>query len=487
VTDFGPAPVSTEATVYPFVVTASEGTNLGPFNDELVNVNPGDTFRLFDDDGTTLLDEVEIGGIESGTQIWLKPPGITAISAGAVSGKPFEIYLRQIPVPHEQSNNQLFSLAADQIILQRTADYTTESGGFVPTEADPTDPRRLQDSDNTINYAALGVQEGDIVLIDSAGLVEGPGGVPSTGQERGTRPFGDRSVPNRTTATTGQEVPFIAGGPSELDDNRGWYRVTEVTSADVTVSSQTDFSNDPGGGFVTFGVEAEYAVLPTVSGSTAPFADPPGGPGVEGQLDLRPTGFAGTLGSPPDSYLGNQFSIAPFSYTIFRPNTLFSDDAIDLILLMRERTFSFLDEFDVFFREDKFGSYFVFQRDEHVADLGNPLIPDEGKGVMSNELVDGVRGLIAISPFANTSDSLSVLDRRFWVNDFRLDSEFPPGSPPGTPSYSTLESNANNASAEEGDGRPVLTDRIEDVLNDKESFRFRPVQVDGRGSEETSS
>jgi hypothetical protein len=471
VTDFGPAPVSTEATVYPFVVTASEGTNLGPFNDELVNVNPGDTFRLFDDDGTTLLDEVEIGGIESGTQIWLKPPGITAISAGAVSGKPFEIYLRQIPVPHEQSNNQLFSLAADQIILQRTADYTTESGGFVPTEADPTDPRRLQDSDNTINYAALGVQEGDIVLIDSAGLVEGPGGVPSTGQERGTRPFGDRSVPNRTTATTGQEVPFIAGGPSELDDNRGWYRVTEVTSADVTVSSQTDFSNDPGGGFVTFGVEAEYAVLPTVSGSTAPFADPPGGPGVEGQLDLRPTGFAGTLGSPPDSYLGNQFSIAPFSYTIFRPNTLFSDDAIDLILLMRERTFSFLDEFDVFFREDKFGSYFVFQRDEHVADLGNPLIPDEGKGVMSNELVDGVRGLIAISPFANTSDSLSVLDRRFWVNDFRLDSEFPPGSPPGTPSYSTLESNANNASAEEGDGRPVLTDRIEDVLNDNDQLR----------------
>jgi hypothetical protein len=64
-----------------------------------------------------------------------------------------------------------------------------------------------------------------------------------------------------------------------------------------------------------------------------------------------------------------------------------------------------------------------------------------------------------------------VLDRRFWVNDFRLDSEFPPGASPGTPSYSTLESNANNPSAEEGDGRPVLPDRIDDVLDNDDQFR----------------
>lgn len=472
VSAFGPAPVGPDGFVYPLVVTANAGTNLGPFNDDLVNVNPGDIFRLLDDDGVTLLDEAEVAGIESGTQVWLKEPGITAVAAVDVPGKPFQIYLRQIPVPHEQSNEQLLSLITDQVLLDRKADFSTQEGGYVPAEAEPTDPRRLRDTDGDVNYAALGVQEGDIVLIDPAGGLSGIGGaVPPTGLERGTRPFGDRSVPNRTVATPGQEIPFIAGGPSELDDNRGWYRATAVTGSDVTVSSETEFSNDPGGGFVTFGVEAEYAVYPTISASTAPFADPPGGPGLEGQMDLRPTAFAGDAGSPPNSYLGNLLSVAPFSYRIFRPNNLFSEEAVDLVLLMRERTLSFLEEFDVFFREDKYGTYFVFQRDEHIADLGNPLIPDEGKGVMSNELIDGVRGLIAISPFANTTDALSVLDRRFWVNDFRLDSEFPPNSPPGTPSYATLESNANNPAAEEGDGRPVLTDRIEDVLDNNDQFR----------------
>jgi hypothetical protein len=204
-------------------------------------------------------------------------------------------------------------------------------------------------------------------------------------------------------------------------------------------------------------------------------------------LDLRPTSEAGDNGSPANSFRGNLFSIAPFSYKIIRPSGLFSDEAIDLVLLMRERTLSFLEEFDVFFREDKYGNYFVFQRDEHVADLGNPLIPDEGKGVMSNELIDGARGLVNISPYANTTDSLGVLDRRFWVNDSRLDSEFPVGALPGVPSYSTLESNVNNPSADEGDGRPVLTDRIDEVLDDNDQFRelryawldFRVNQEDG--------
>lgn len=205
-------------------------------------------------------------------------------------------------------------------------------------------------------------------------------------------------------------------------------------------------------------------------------------------MDLRPTAFAGTLGSLPSSFLGNNFSIAPFSYRVLRPSPLFSEEAVDLVLLMRERTLSFLEEFRVFFDESKFGSYFVFQRDRHVGDLGNPLIPDEGKGVMSNELIDGVRGLVHISPFANTTDGLSVLDRRFWVNDFRLDSEFPPGAGVGTPSYSALESNANNPEAEVGDGRPVLTDRIEDVLDNNDQFReLRYAWLDFRVNRETGT
>lgn len=484
ITAFGPAPVGPDSFLYPFVIT-SAGTNLGAFNDNLVNVNPGDVFRLLDDDGVTLLEEVEIGGVESGTQIWLKEPGITQVSALDVVGKPFQIYLRQVPIPHEQSNQQLLSLLSNQVLLERSADLTMQDGGFVEAEVSPIDPRRLQDTDSTINFVTLGVQEGDIVLIDPAGNLEGPSGLPATGLERGSRPFGDRSVPSRTVATPGQQVPFLAGGPSELDDNRGWYRVSAVADSALTVSSETEFSKDPGGGFVTFGSDTEYAVYPTISGSMAPFADPSGGPGIEGQMDLRPTAFAGTAGSPANSFLGNLLSIAPFSYRVFRPSSLFSKEAVDLVLLMRERTLSFLEEFDVFFRQDKYGTYFVFQRDTHVADLGNPLIPDEGKGVMSNALIDGVQGMVHISPFANTTDGLAVLDRRFWIRDARLDSQYPPGSPAGTPSYSTLESNANNPAAEEGEGRPVLTDRIEDVLDNNDQFReFRFAWLDFRVNRE---
>ena len=54
-------------------------------------------------------------------------------------------------------------------------------------------------------------------------------------------------------------------------------------------------------------------------------------------MDLRPTALAGTLGSPPDSFQGNRLSIGPFSYKIFRPSPLFSDEAVDLVLSMSER------------------------------------------------------------------------------------------------------------------------------------------------------
>jgi len=464
VSSFGPAVVGNGGS-WPFVVTAAGGTNLGPFDDPDVGIFPNDVFRLLDDDGT-LLEEVEIAAVQSGTQVVLKAPGITALSAAQAAGKPFEIYLRNAPVPQEQNGNQLLDLITDQVLLERRANYTTQTGGFVATEQDPLQDRAVRDTDGAVNFAALGVQPGDLVVIDPAGDLRGTGGVPGTGLERGSRPFGDRSVPNRTVAQSGQEVPFQAGAPSELDDNRGWYRVSEVTEDTVIVESGNSFAGGLGAPNVTFGTVIEYAVYPTVSNSAAPFATNL----VEGQNDLRPTAFAGQDGSPPNSYRNNLFSIAPFGYKILRPSGLFSEEAVDLALFIRERTLSFLEEFDVFFRGDKSGSYFVFQRDNHIADLGNPLIPDEGKGVISNELVNGVRGEVGISPFANTSDCLSVLDRRFYINDFRLDNEFPPGQV-NVPSFAALNNNANNPNAPEGDGRPVLPDLITDVLDNNDQFR----------------
>jgi hypothetical protein len=204
-------------------------------------------------------------------------------------------------------------------------------------------------------------------------------------------------------------------------------------------------------------------------------------------MDLRPTAFAGQSGSPANSFAGNKFSIAPFAYRIFRPSPLFSEEAVDLILMHRERVLSWLEKFQVFFQEDKYGNYFVFQRDRHIQFLGDPLIPDEGKGVMSNALVFGAAGLAGISPFANTSDALSVLGRRFWINDTRLDREFPPNQV-GVPSYATLDNNINNPIVPVGEGRPVLPDLIDDVLNNNDQFReLRYSWLDYRVNRETGT
>jgi len=476
---FGPDTLPPQNEEWPYVIEAAGATQLGAFDDEDVNVNPGDFFRLLDANGT-VEQEVEIGAVVDSTRLALKAPGLFPV-VGGFAGRSFEIYLRKPPVPHLQSNQQLLDLLTDEVVLERTADYSMQDGGWVPTESDPQAPRRLKDTDTSINFAAI-VQEGDIVIIDPAGDVEGPGGLPATGQERGTRPFGDRSVPTRLVAQPGQEVPYLAGGPAELDDNRGWYRVSTVSTTDVEVEANNVYAG-PAGGPVTFGTDAEYAVYPTITGSTAHFADPPGF-GNEGQNDLRPTGFAGEFGSPPDSYQGNLFSIGPFSYRIIRPSALFSDEAVDLILMMRERMLSFVEEFDSLLTGRKFGSYFVFQRDSHIADLGNPLIPDDGLGVMSNALIRGIQGETQISPYANTSDSLSVLGRRFWVNDYRLDGETPPFQA-GVPTYATLESNDGNPVADEGDGRPVLPDQIDEILNTNDQFRpLRLAWIDYRVNRE---
>lgn len=461
---YGPALVGTSPALYPFVV-GTAGTNLGPLNDPTVNIRVGDRFRVLADG--ELQEEAEIAGLaEDGLTLWLKSPGI--LTPNPV-GLEFEIFLRTAPVPGEQTTQELLETITQKVLVERTADYGLEDGGFVPIQDTPQDPRILRDTDEDIDFEALGVQEGDILLIDPAGLVEGPTGVPASGQEVGVRPFGDRSVPSRTVAQGAQEVPFIAGGPSELDDNRGWYRIAAVRSNEVEVEEGTLFTGSLQTD-VTFGSSAEYAVYPTISGSEATFADPPGGPGREGQMALRPTAFAGENGSPSNSYQGNLFSIAPLSYRIFRPLSIFSEEAVDTVLGLRERMLSWIEVIEAFFLGQKSGTYFIFQKDEHISDLGDPTVVVDGKGLISNALVDDIRGLVNISPFANTSDALSILQRRFWGLDTRLDQELPPYQG-GVPSYATLESNDLNLSASIGDGRPVLPDHIDDILDFRDRLR----------------
>jgi hypothetical protein len=465
----------------PTLTVNSPATQLGAFTDADVNVNAGDTVRLLSTSGD-LVDEAEILAITSETKLILAPPGFA--QNPPVGGEPFEVWLRQAPVPHEQSNDQLLELITEQVLFEQSAIPNTRGGKS-------TDWNELRDADGSINFKDLQVQQGDIVLIDPAGLLQGPGG-PATPEEYGSRPIGDQSVPSRGPA--GPSSPYIAGLPSELDDNRGFYRVDEVDPVAgeyLRLASANEYAGAGSSGDVVFGDTAptnqEYALYPTISASglewppgSGDFGNPDAGLGLEGQNDLRPT----AVSDGSDSYTGNRYSIEPFSYRIIRPSGLFSDDAIDLILSTRERMLSWIEEMQGSAEGEKQGDYFIFQRDEHITDLGSPTDPDDGLGVANNLYITSMSGLTAYAPFANTSDCLSVLDRRYWVFDVRLDREGPSGS---ADTYASFEEDNSVSGYTVGSGRPVLPERVDGVLDRIDRFRnmrfawikFRADRVNG--------
>lgn len=450
------------------VLTASGGTQLGPLDDADVNINPGDIVRVLDVDGS-LLDTAEVASVTGPTTLKIRKPGFS--SYVPVGGETFQVYLRQAPVPHAQSNEQLLDLITAKEILSSVRDPITNDGGRVTTT------NKLRDNSvSDFTDPLLDIQQDDIILIDPAGPLTGPSGS-AVDPETGVRPIGDQSVLARVDGS------HLAGGPSELDDNRGWYRVSSLTSSEITITPITEFSGVVGSP-VTFGASGqEYAVLPDINLSGTPGPNP-GGP--EGQMDLRVTAVAGVDSADPNSYLGNSYSIEPFSYRIFRPTSLLSKESIDLVLLMRERMLSWMEEINLPSQGTKSGSYWVSQRDEHSSDLGTATDPSSGLGVPSNVFATSLSGLTQVAPFANVSDCLSVLDRRYWCMDLRLDKEEPPYSVAGDP-YSSFEADNSTSGYEIGSGRPVEPDLIKGVLDHTDTLRdqryswinFRAARVNG--------
>lgn len=437
-----------------FVATpgANGATNLGDFTDPKVNINPGDTLRVLDGSGN-LLDQAEIQTIVSSDTLKLRRPGLdSALLGTAVS---FEVYLSQPLVPQEQSCEQLLELITDSVVLRRDVDYSAgdTDGGYVPTNFNSMKDTLVS------SWATAGVQEGDYVVIDPAGLLYNP-------EEVGARPVGSTSVTGRTA--------FVDGtGPNPLDDNRGFYRVGAIDAGNpdlLPVDGANRFAGgtEDGSDDVIFGdsgpPDSGYAVLPTVYNS------PLTGPayynfgGREGQQALRPT--APAVGgnfldrTAPDSYK----SIEPFAYRIIRPSPLFSQDAVELVLFMRERMLSWIQETQSIYQNGRGGDYWVFQDKDHIKDIGSPTDPSDGMGLISNLLISSLEGLVGEAPFANVSDCLSILDRRFWVLDSRLDGMTPPS---GTDTYTQFAENT-------WEQRPVLPDLIEEVLNVQD--RFRPIR-----------
>lgn len=437
------------------LTSSGAGTQLGGFNEIDVNVNPGDVVRLFNMSGV-LVDESEVASVIDATTLRLRAPGFSQYVP--TGGETFQIYLKQAPVPHAQSHAQLLDLIVEQEILTKEADPSANMG--LGTGGRVLVVNRLSDNDiadfSLLNPAP---QVGDIVLVDAAGMLSGPTGT-ATPVEHGARPSGDRSVPSRMDGS------HIAGSPSQLDDNRGWYRITQDPANTMTylaVSGVTDFTG-PDGSPVVFGSSSptnqQFAVVPVITGSGLTGT-------TEGQMDLRVTHIADGLNSYQD---GSFRSIEPFSYRIIRPTQILSEETVDLILLMRERLQSFMEEMAGALGSRKQGSYYVFQAEEHMGDLGSPSDVDAGVGVPSNAFMAGLSGLTQFAPFANTSDCLSVLDRRYWVQDTRLDFEFPPYSVAGDP-YASFDSDNSVSGYTVGSGRPTEPDRIAEVLDRSDRIR----------------
>jgi len=442
-------------------VTFADGTTLGFFDDPDVAVKPSCTLRVLNAAGD-VLDTAEIRAVLSSTSLLLREPGLTQDLTSAAS---FEIYLVDAPVPHEQSCAQLLDALVDpngggSIVYKRTVDYSTYpfgNGGSVITANELLDAGLA-----TLTSSELVLQD-DYVIVDPAGALFAAG-------ETGLFPNGDTSVSGR--------VPFVAGRPSKLDDNRGFYRVTaNQTSGDnkLVVSGTTQFSgsDELGGDDVIYGdVGAEYAVLPTISGSLVSQ-----GP-TEGQQTLRVTASADGTGA----FLGRvgdaQYrSLEPFGFTVIRPaRTVFSsNESIETTLFMRERMLSLIQYMASAYGRG--GTYYVFQRDDQIENLPNPSDVLVGQGVFTNAIVDLLRGLTNYAPFANNPICLSVHDRRLWIKDFALDYESPNGV---APFYAALSTNGLNQ-------RPILTDFIDDVLDNVDDLHgaryawleYRTNQVNG--------
>jgi hypothetical protein len=428
----------------PFPIVGGKATQLGDFTNPKVNVHPGDRIRFLNAQGD-VSQEAEILAI-TGSQTLRLDRALQGIPAGTR----FEVHIQVPPVPQEQSALELLERATDKVVLSRKANYVTQSGGKVDYQTNP-DPQvaydqsvnKLTDTDPTINFND--VLPGDFVVVDPAGTLQGPTGT-ATPPERGKPPKGDLGVSPRISQ-------YTPGGPSRVDDNRGYYGVLGVTASQVTVSASGNvLAGDRTTGDLIFGTSTGYVIYPTVHGSSLSGS----GNGLEGQMDLRPTAFAGG----GNSYNGTYRSVAPFSYRILRPSALISRETYELVLANRERTLSWVDLLSDLLAKAKGGSYWIFQRDQQLQTLGILGDPGSTVGLLTNGLLDSVLGRIQVAPFSNNETCLSILDRRFWGLDYRLDTTPPPyGS---TTPYSDFA---------HGVGRPVLPDRIEVALNQRDNLR----------------
>jgi hypothetical protein len=229
-------------------------------------------------------------------------------------------------------------------------------------------------SDTNADFIALGVAEGDFLVIDPQGLLTG------TATEYGAPPQGDN----------GDGTPGI---PNHLDDNRGAYKVVSVDDANTL--SVEFYAGDSGTARTT------YKLLPSVSGDDA--------------QPLRQT--AGIVGG---TYATTPESIHPFSYRILRRNPTLSESLAGSFLFFRERTLSWVEVIRSFNQlPTQPYTWSQYEAEGLINDVG---ITDNSHP--SNDLLlQSILGNEASQPFENNETCLSVYDRRMLIEDPKMADE----------------------------------------------------------------
>ena len=384
-------------------------------------IERGDTLRILKDG--ILVEEHTISSfLNHPNKVYIRSEFVTEDLQANPTDYTYEIYMRQGMIPHEQSWDELVDIMTQEVIKKG-------------------DDGRVSVRNNLIGADFVGVQQGDLIIVDP--------------HPEGFRPIGDKGVPNR--------IGHEEGLPSEFDDNRGFYRVEENNITSLKVYGQNDFAGSFDVPQVFGAAGQEYAVYPTMTGTFPNHTPSPDGED-EAQNDLRPTAPI----DPNDGYGGNYFSIEPFSYKIIRPTGLFSEEMIDLVLTQRERTLSWIEEILEPSRKNKSGNYYTFQVEDHILEIDDPTDTSRGYGLVSNALMESLAGVRSDTPFLNTSDCLSVQDRRYWCGENNLDYETPLDPAETTP-FASFEREGTMLTT--GSGRPHLVDRIDDILNSSDRLR----------------
>ena len=270
--------------------------------------------------------------------------------------------------------------------------------------------------DTNANFIALGVAEGDFLVIDPQGLLTG------TATEYGAPPQGDN----------GDGTPGI---PNHLDDNRGAYKVLSVDDANtLSVEFYAGYSGT---------ARTTYKLLPSVSGDDA--------------QPLRQT--AGIVGG---TYATTPESIHPFSYRILRRNATLSESLAGSFLFFRERTLSWVEVIRSFNQlPTQPYTWSQYEAEGLIDEVG---ITDNSHP--SNDLLlQSILGNGASQPFENNETCLSVYDRRMLIEDPKMADEGYGEPEDGIPTVLENDISSMNARDSRYAWVSVRTDQVNGTLS----------------------